>query len=123
MRIPRTELLKKDVLLVRQVLTARGRRSRLEVCVKFVDVETRDSIASFACNLGEYIEDGRHDIPSHLAGVHKTLLQYGYNKHVRGFKRNIRFDDTAMTFCIDVLLPGKDTKNWITVSHERASLR
>ena len=88
MKIPTTDLLKKDVLLVRRVLTARGRQSRNEVCVKFVDVETRDRIASYARNLGDYIENGkatatfRHDIPSHLAGVQKTLLQWPTNMDI-----------------------------------------
>ena len=128
MRVPASELRERDIVSVRRVLTARGKRSRLEACVKFVDVEARDRIASYARNLGEYIGDGkatatfRHDIPSHLTGVHKTLLHNGYSmakKHGKGFKRNIRFDDSALTFCINVLLPGKDSK-WITVSHERA---
>ena len=64
----------------------------------------------------------RHDIPLHLAGVHRTLLQYGHDmgkKHGKGFKRNIRFDDTALSFCIDVCLPGNDNK-WLTVSYDRA---
>ena len=129
MRVPTTDLRKRDVVLVRRVLTARGRKSRSEVCVKFIDVETRDRIASYARNLGDFIENGkatatfRHDIPSHLAGVHKTLLQYGFamgKKHGRGFKRNIRFDDTALTFCIDIMIPANGNKDWVTVTHDQA---
>ena len=80
MRIPQTDLRQSDILNVRRVLTARGRKSRLEVCVKFLDLETKDRVGSYAKNLGEYIENGkatatfRHEIPSHLTGVHRTLL-------------------------------------------------
>ena len=128
MRIPRTDLSERDISSVRRVLTARGRKSKLELLVKFVDVETRDRVATYARNLGEYIDKGkatvtfRHDIPSHLAGVHRTLLQYGHGmaqKHGRGFRRNIRFDDTALSFCIDICIPGGDNK-WITVTYQRA---
>ena len=128
MRIPRSDLSQRDICNVRRVLTARGKRSKLELLVKFVDVETRDRVSSYARNLGDYIDKGkatvtfRHDIPSHLAGVHRTLLQYGHDmgkKHGKGFKRNIRFDDTALSFCIDVCIPGNGGK-WITVSYDRA---
>ena len=129
MRIPRSDLCQADILQVRRVLTARGRRSRLEVCVKFVDLETRDRVGSYARNLGDYIANGkatatfRLDIPSHLTGVHKTLLQYGYElgtKHGRGYKRNIRPDDAAMSYCIDVMIPGQNNGKWTTVSYEEA---
>ena len=85
MRIPYTELTEKDVQLVRRVRVARGKKSRLEVVVKFVDVETRDHVASYARNLGDYIVDGkptatfRHEIPTFLSGVHKTALQWQAN--------------------------------------------
>ena len=93
----------------------------------FVDAETRDRIASYAKNLGDYMENGkptatfRHDVPTHLSGVYKTLLQYGFSmskRYGRGFKRNIRFDDVAQSFCVDVLLPGAE--KWDTVTHEMA---
>ena len=102
---------------------------RLELNVKFTDLETKDRIGSYAKNLGEFIEDGkatatfRHDIPSHLTGVHRTLLQYGHDmavKHGRGFRRNIRFDDTSMSFCIDIYIPGHNNNKWVSVSHEQA---
>jgi len=40
-------------------------------------------------------------------------------KHGKGFKRNIWYDDTTMSFCIDILIPGRG-EEWISVSHERA---
>ena len=128
MRIPRSDLSERDLECVRRVLTARGRKSRLELLVKFVDVETRDRISSYARNLGKYIEKGkatvtfRHNIPAHLAGVHCTLMQYGHDmakKHGRGFRRNVRFDDSAMSFCIDVYIPGSNNDEWITVPYDK----
>ena len=129
MRIPQSELRQSDILHVRRVLTARGRQSRLEVSVKFVDLETKDRVGSYARNLGDYIVNGkstatfRFDIPSHLTGVHRTLMQYGYDlgkKYGLGFKKNIRHDDAAMSYCIDVLIPGQSTNKWTTVTYEQA---
>ena len=127
LQIPRTELAEKDITSVRRVKVARGRMPRLEVVVRFVDVETRDLAASYARNLGDFIENGkptatfRHEIPTNLSGVHKSLLQYGYlmaEKHGKGLKRNIRFDDIMYSFCIDIRMPG--STKWTTVNHERA---
>ena len=59
MRIPPSELRQCDIISVPRVLTARGRRSRREGCVMFTDVETRDRIATYARNLGEFIQDGK----------------------------------------------------------------
>ena len=66
----------------------------------------------------------RYEVPDHLTGVHRSLLQYGHalwikNNKSQDFKRNVRFDDVNMTFCLDVKLPGKS--NWQTVTYERAS--
>ena len=93
----------------------------------FADSETRDRVASYARNLGAFVEGGkptatfRHEVPTHLGGVYKTLLQYGFkmaSRYGKDFKRNIRYDDVALSFCIDVLLPG--AASWVTVSYERA---
>ena len=93
----------------------------------FTDVEARDRIATYARNLGDFIQNGkptatfRHDIPAFLSGVHKALMQYGFDmgvKHGKGFRRNVRFDDAMHTFCIDMCLPG--TTKWITVTYDQA---
>ena len=109
----------------------RGREDHAEVVVLFADIETRDRIASYARNLGQFVDGKgkptagiRYEIPDHLTGVHRTLLQYGHalwtkNNKSADFKRNVRFDDTSMTFCLDVKLPGKTT--WLSVTHERAA--
>ena len=108
----------------------RGKPNLSEVIVLFVDLEARDRITSYARNLGLFVDSNgkptagiRFDIPDHLAGVHRTLLQYGHAMWVKykkspEFKRNVRFDDVELTYCLDVKFPGK--KNWITVSYKRA---
>ena len=53
------------------------------------------------------------------------MLQYGHalwTKHNRdsNFKRNIRFDDTGKTFCMDIKFPSK--QDWVTVDHRRAMM-
>ena len=55
--------------------------------------------------------------------MHKALLQYGHalwTKHNRdsNFKRNIRYDDTEKTFCMDIKFPSK--QEWVTVDYGRA---
>ena len=114
MRIPRTEISISDIIEVKRVKVGRGRKGNDEVLVRFLDVETRDRIASYARNLGDYVEGGRptatfrHDIPVHLAGVHRTLMHYGYamkGRYGLNFRKNIRFDDVSLSFCIDILIP------------------
>ena len=61
-------------------------------------------------------------VPTHLGGVHKTLLQFGHNmrqKHGPEFKRNIRFEDAELSLVVDIKLPGRGAK-WMTISYEHA---
>ena len=121
-----------EVEHVRKVRLRRGKQNQNEVVVLFSDVEARDRTVSYARNLAPFVDkEGkptagvRFDIPDHLTGVHKTLLQYGHAlwaKHAKNpnFRRNIRFDDTEKTFCIDIKFPNR--KDWITVDHRRALL-
>ena len=115
---------------IRPVVMRRGVPSKHEVIVTFVDVETRDRVSSYARNLGTWIDMNgkptagiRHEVPTHLGGVHRTLQQYGYAMWMKldknkEFKRNIRHDDSEMSYCLDIKLPNKS--NWITVSYRRA---
>ena len=132
LRIPAGDISCKDVEQVRRVRMRRGKDSQLEVIVLFVDIEARDLVASYAQNLAQFIDQAgkptagvRFDVPDHLSGVHRTLLQYGhamwikYNKDP-AFKRNIRFDDVEMSFCLDIKFPGKE--KWVTASYERAMI-
>ena len=96
----------------------------------FTDIDARDRVASYARNLAKFVDIAgkptagvRMDIPDHLQGVHKTLLQYGHamrNKHGKNpdFKRNVRYDDAGMTLVLDMKLPGR--VDWITVPYTRA---
>ena len=126
LRIPSTEIRQSEIADVRR--RRQGKRSPAQkVLVVFVDTETRDRVQSYAKNLASYIVNGkptatvRPDVPMHLGGVHKTLLQYGHalkGRYGAGFRRNIRFEDAEHTFCIDVCL--KNGGDWITISYERA---
>ena len=130
LRIPSEDLNEADVEHVRRVRLRRGKPGLDEVTVLFTSVEARDRVVSYARNLGLFVDiQGkptagiRFEIPDHLTGVHRTLLQYGHAMHTKyrrdkNFKRNIRFDDVEMTFCLDIKFPGRE--NWITVKHERA---
>ena len=87
----------------------------------------RDRIASYARNLSPFSSGGkptaglRLDVPTHLKGVYKALMQYGYAlkvKHGDGLKRNVRFDDMEQTMCMDVKFP-KESK-WVTLDFDMA---
>ena len=116
--------------MVRRVRLRRDKQNIDEALVLFADVETRDRVSSYARNLSKFIDVAgkptagvRFDIPDHLHGVHRTLLQYGHamwEKFGRDpeFKRNIRHDDAELTFCMDMKIPKK--QNWITITYARA---
>ena len=127
--MPRSELNIKDIAEAKRVKVGRARDRRQEILVRFVDVETRDRISTYAGNLGDFIEKGkptatfRHDIPIHLAGNHRTLMPYGHalrNRYGKELRWNVRFDDVGKQFVIDILIPGQE--KWETVSYERALL-
>ena len=131
MRVPTSELREQDIQDIRRVLIPRGRQTRHEVVVVFSDMETRDRIASYARNLGDFVGPNnkptagiRPDVPSFLGGVHRALMQYGFdmrNKYREGFKRNVRFEDADHTFVIDMMIPGRENPNneWTTVGYDR----
>ena len=56
-----------------------------EVTVLFADIDARDRATSFARNLGQFVDGTgkptagiRFEIPDHLTGIHRSLLQYGH---------------------------------------------
>ena len=128
--IPDGDVREEEVEQVRRLRMRRGRQNVGEVLVLFSDIETRDRVTSYARNLAQFIDIAgkptagiRFDIPDHLHGVHKTLLQYGHALWVKhnkdtNFKHNIRHDDAEMTFCLDMKFPRR--QDWITVSYTRA---
>ena len=115
-----------EIEQVRRVRLRRGGQNQNEILVLFSDIETRDRTVSYARNLAPFIDQKgkptagvRFDIPDHLTGVHKSLLQYGHAlwaKHNKDpdFKRNIRYDDTEKTFVMDIKFPSK--LEWVTVT-------
>ena len=131
MRIPSADVQLGDIIDIRRTRTGRTKQPKDEVIVTFVDVETRDRISTYARNLSSCIGPDnkptagiRPDIPSFLGGVHRALMQYGYDMKVKykttpGFRRNIRFEDADHTFVIDMLIPGPDNprNEWITVDY------
>ena len=70
---------------------------------------------SYARNLGDCHDADnkptaglRLQVPAHLGGIHRTLLQYGHAMKERygdGFKRNIRYEDGELTLVIDIFIP------------------
>ena len=128
--IPSHDICREDVVDVRRMRMSRGSKDRAEVLVVFKDVETRDRITSYARNLSTWIDITgkptavlRLDVPTFLGGAHRTLTQYGhaiwlkYNKS-KELKRNVRFDDSELTFCMGLKLPKNE--DWITVTYEQA---
>ena len=130
MKIPTGEYTEEDVEHIRRVRMRYGKESVGEVTVLFSDIETRDRITSYARNLAPFVDitnkptaGVRFEIPDHLNGVHRTLLQYGhamwkkYDKDP-GLKRNVRHDDVTVSYCLDIKFPNR--LDWITVSYARA---
>ena len=119
-----------DVEHVRRMRLRREKQNLGEVIVLFSSIEVRDRVSSYARNLSAFIDAAgrptagiRIDVPDHLLGVHRTLIQYGHAmwiKHKKDpeMKRNIRFDDVELSFCIDFRFPAH--KDWISVSFQRA---
>ena len=128
MKVPSHDIDPSDIVDTRRLRPGRGRAPKNEVLVVFADVATRDRIQSYARNLGSLIDAAdkplatvRPDVPAHLGGVYKTLLQYGHalkEKYGRDFRRNIRHEDAEHSYCIDVCF--KRDGEWITIGYERA---
>lgn len=129
LKIPSGIVFDQDVETIRRAVNG-SRFSKVvdEVIVVFNSVGIRDTVTSYARNLAAWVDDKndplagiRLEIPDHLAGIHKNLKIYGgllRKEHGVGLKRNIRFDDTALTLHMDVKLPGSD--DWINVDNEMA---
>lgn len=79
-------------------------------------------------NLADYVDSKGQptagtwlDYPSHLGAAFRTLDWYGKEmreRHGKGTRRNIKFDDDEETMYIDVCLPNEDY--WHRVSIEEA---
>ena len=132
LKIPTGVLVDEDVKDIRRCRLTRGQQAKSEALVVFADVESRDLVASYARNLAPFVDAQnkptaglRPDVPGHLGGVHRTLVQYGYAMKKRygpHFRRNIRFEDSDLSLVVDVCIPagGKPGKEWTTVDYQRA---
>ena len=136
MRVPTTTIAEKDVMEVVRVLpkppsdraVARRTREHDEVLVTFSTAQIRDTVCSYARNLSSFrSEDGlptagvRKEIPEFLVGVNRALLHHGSilkRMHGKGFRRNIKFDDSDLTLYMDVCLPGENS--WLRVDYAMA---
>ena len=110
--MPTGDVTNEDIEHVRRMCLRRDKQNVGEVIVLFSSIEVRDRVASYARNLAEFIDGQgkptagiRIDVPDHLSGVHRTLLQYGHamwSKHRRdpNLKRNLRFDDVERPFVL-----------------------
>ena len=132
LKIPTGALVDADVADIRRCRLTRSQQTKSEALVVFADIEARDLVASYARNLAPFIDAEnkptaglRPDIPGHLGGIHRTLVQYGYamkRRYGGNFRRNIRFEDSDMTLVIDICIPenGQPGKEWTTVDYQLA---
>lgn len=128
LRIPAGVVVGSDIEVIRRVTSGRFSKITDEVLIVFCSISIRDTVTSYARNLGEWIDEKnnptaglRLEIPDHLSGIHKDLKIYGgilRKEHGDGLKRSIKFDDASLTLCMDVKLPGCD--EWIRVPHDLA---
>ena len=120
--IPRGEIQRDQIELVRRFRGTKLSRGRHEIIVLFSDNDTRDYVLSHARNLASKLDHGvRIDVPPHLQGIKRTLDEYGYmlkNDVGDGFKRNVRYEDSSESLVMDVFYP--DAKNWERISYSQA---
>ena len=112
------------VVRVRRSRPPRQSRVKFEVLVTLEDKFARDIISAGGKNLADYIDtEGfptagvRLDYPAHLGSSFRTLDWYGKemrDKHGRGTRRNIKFDDDEESLYLDVCLPGEEYWHRIT---------
>ena len=124
MNIPPGIVLEQDIESTRRV-GGGGRFNGVkdEALVVFQSAAIRDTVCSYARNLGGWIDNKnnptagiRLEIPDHLYGMHKDLKIYGSilrTEHGQGLKRHIKYEDTTQALCMDVKLP--DTEDWLRV--------
>ena len=134
--IPHTNLPQESVESIVRVLPGRKKRKiEEEVIVKFISVQVRDMVVSYAPNLRAWRErDGsgraaaglRLEIPDHLMSVFKTLERYGHylkDRYKEGLRRHIRYDDYGRTLVMDYAMPGSDKWERVDFDNAREELR
>ena len=101
-----------------------GPASRLEVLVRFRDVEFRDAVMGSSNRLAEMIDDQgrptagiRIEVTPTLRPALKTLERFGQqlrSRHGQGTKRHFKFDDLERSLYLNIKLPGD--LNWTRVT-------
>ena len=126
MRIPPSQLEHKHVIHVERVTAGRKSKIQDEALVVFSSVRVRDMVSSYASNLADWKNcvppfNFRMEFPDHLAGVFRTLDNYGHvlkNRLGHSTKRNIKFDDVKKTLYMDIC--PHNEKEWLRVDYELA---
>ena len=128
MQIPKGEVKRSQIELVRRVRSTRNARARNELLVLFSDTESRDFVLSHAKNLADHKDTAgkptagvRIEVPNALLNTKRDFEQYGYalrNELGSDFKRNIRYDDANRTLVMDVKYPGN--VKWERITFDQA---
>lgn len=109
---------------VRPADQARGSKITSEYIITFADVESRDTIKSYASGLAAAKGQAglRLDIPPCLKGSFRILNEHGIAMikiYGREVKRSIRFDDRNDDLMMDIKLPTSTTWHNITIEQAR----
>ena len=120
----------RDVDVIRARRTRQPRRSptQYEVAVVFLDKHVRDVVASHGKNLAGFTDENgsstagvRLEYPGYLGREFRDLDWYGREmrqRHGKGTRRNIKFNDDDNTLYLDICLPGEDF--WHRIPHTEA---
>ena len=126
--VDQNDLQASQVSRVRRSKPPRKSRIKFEALVTFDDKYTRDTVSSHGRNLSDYVDSAglptagiRLDYPAYLGAPFRALDWYGKqmrDRHGRGTRRNIKFDDDEENLYIDVCLP--DQEYWHRITPEEA---
>ena len=123
LRVPQDEMDDSKIQEIKRIRHAGG-KFKDEALIVFVDLESRDVVASYARNLSDRVDSAgnptaglRIDIPSHLMGTFKLLENHGRQLRERygpDFKRHVRFGDTEKSLFLNIRLPSDQV--WTRIS-------
>ena len=122
------EITEKMIEQVKRPDVPSGPSAKDEVLVTFRQAATRDSVLGASAKLAACVDDRgrptaglRLEVPPKLRKTFSLLYRFGQvlrTRHGQGFRRHIKFDDTAHTLYLNVKLPGDEA--WSRVSLEVA---
>ena len=117
-----------DVIRARRTRQPRRAPTQHEVAVVFLDKHVRDVVASHGKNLACFTDEKgastagvRLEYPGFLGRDFRDLDWYGREmrqRHGKGTRRNIKFNDDDNTLYLDICLPGDDF--WHRIPHVEA---